>query len=1699
MKSTVESSAISRSQSEVNSEKGKSHLIQATTKFDSFFHVYDQVCNKSRLPSFVYFFSAFYLYFQIFFSSLYPFNKYWITVNQDREQYTANSKIIQAFSILEYIAWLFRVEDRKLDSSLDETNGQTDLKITAILICCIFCYSLLSIGAEMLGAFRLHTVKKLSFYNLRLGFTLMAPLLLLPIAAFFGVAIRNLALGGSKISILYLFFGGLMFFICTVYSYVGQIFLNQSTNFQITCLSSFSMKIPLLLPVVSSFTILLQGVFSFFDNWTTIIIQIAHIVIGAFFLSQVVYMVYHSKLGNIMLIGIILTTWFNDIIFIFLYFMTPPSKYNDDKSVHDGFVFYYSAGFILPIFSFIISHIISYLFVTIRTSKVLKELTQLSNEIESINEFPNNNNNDNNDRSPLEELFHDSKLFKNEQTALMSIHYSFLNCLPLFYKWSAINYTLSLYPSTDAQMQIVHYLSFFPGASRKMNNVLSAVTKKRDLNYHQRFLIFQIYRIKTMRQSSVSPDANHKLAELKNLTAQAFENIYSFWNTKTANVNYLEMISNENLKLDNKWDEAIREFPNHQKFCEEYCTYLVECQMDLKRALVMRHRSNLMEMGRNFTIDVPFISLARNLPNYLEYGIVDCQGNFVNKHREQLNASANGTSSDHSASATSSARSGSMGSNNSDSGFSSNSSMLSNYKLDPEFEESIGRQLFKQAALRLEMNRSLSERHSYVTSLLLFAAFVILLTGFAIFTGLYIYIDNYITDKNDSMYYLNLASKTRFNLDLSILGTTLKFAYYSNRFSKIDLFNSLDTKDDHLRKKDKKNNTIVDAYDADMFNIDDQISENLIHRSIKSARVAFNQLLIDLYLKGQNTKENLYEFGHVLMHSEVPFYSCFEGIPGKTRNLTLKELYVYMFLIVEQSAAKVVSEGTWFSSDEICEIFANQPGLETSTLKLFTTLMQHEVDLCDFEDKYINSFTFVFPFVPFILYLIPLIVLTGLFIIDSNKITNILLNVSQEAKEEAKKPILRDSSIEIDQQTEKKTKNTQYIILFIIVIILCATSALLLYFMLSETKELNDDVKKMGRWNLLASIRMANSIETMSYTLTAVILNGSSSLNLSSSPEIVTTRKNMIKLARESIVKLQDSNEALLQGNDVAVPSTGFDEQLDMINTNPSCDVINDNETDMHYNYRCASASQGVNLFISMVELIIDDIEKTGGNFDTEMIIHSLHLMNRHLLERLEQAVDRINTINLEICKTLENKLIAIYVCGLVVTLIAFITALIFYAKSIFVYNVAMFLAQRLPPLTFFSNKKLHNFILNRKESKEESEMSTSQSVIFMSLDAIVCTNTSGVVEIINPAVTEILGYTPDQMLGQSISNFFASLNEGEEEQQQNQEKQTTKPEENDQEENKQQEKIQLSDSERITNQLELMKNGQSALVFEEHYSCLTDDDQVMPCGVTILAMTEHDSNNVESFVFILRDETQLMQQQKEAEAAKAQSENLLFQILPRDIVARLNSGEKDISFTVQSASIIFTDVVKFSEYASGLSPQEIMGSLSTMFAAFDVSAKKYDLITKIKLIGDIYMAAAGLFADENVTPKDHASQIIYFGLDCLVELEEVNIKLNANLQLRVGANTGGPLLAGVLGTDKPVFDIIGDPINVAARLQTTDVPGKIQIPKSTYDLICEEDFKIEERGEVFLKGKGKSMAYLISPNVNNNNLLDPSSSVPLF
>jgi class 3 adenylate cyclase len=200
-------------------------------------------------------------------------------------------------------------------------------------------------------------------------------------------------------------------------------------------------------------------------------------------------------------------------------------------------------------------------------------------------------------------------------------------------------------------------------------------------------------------------------------------------------------------------------------------------------------------------------------------------------------------------------------------------------------------------------------------------------------------------------------------------------------------------------------------------------------------------------------------------------------------------------------------------------------------------------------------------------------------------------------------------------------------------------------------------------------------------------------------------------------------------------------------------------------------------------------------------------------------------------------------------------------------------------------------------------------------------------------------------------------------------------------------------------------------------------------------------------------------------------SEQLLLMILPPIIVQKLQSGEKGICFAVKSASIMFVDIVSFTPWCGSHTADYVMRFLNRMFLEFDRIVKLYDRLTKIKCIGDCYMCSGGVFDTED-DPAGHTKQMVSFGIDIINALRLLNIELHETLRMRVGVNTGGPIVAGVLGIDKPTFDILGPAICLASKMEQRGVPMNVHIPEHSYELIKNDNFQFKEKGEVEVKGK---------------------------
>jgi class 3 adenylate cyclase len=202
-------------------------------------------------------------------------------------------------------------------------------------------------------------------------------------------------------------------------------------------------------------------------------------------------------------------------------------------------------------------------------------------------------------------------------------------------------------------------------------------------------------------------------------------------------------------------------------------------------------------------------------------------------------------------------------------------------------------------------------------------------------------------------------------------------------------------------------------------------------------------------------------------------------------------------------------------------------------------------------------------------------------------------------------------------------------------------------------------------------------------------------------------------------------------------------------------------------------------------------------------------------------------------------------------------------------------------------------------------------------------------------------------------------------------------------------------------------------------------------------------------------------------------SERLLLNILPAQISARLKGSDKPIADGFADVTVLFADIVGFTELSQELTPESLVEMLNHIFSAFDDLAERHHL-EKIKTIGDCYMVAAGL----PDLRADHTEAIARMALGMREELERVNRLTGRSLRIRIGIHTG-PVVAGVIGKRKFIYDMWGDTVNTASRMESSGVAQEIQITRTVYDRLVGK-FEMEARGTIKVKGKGEMQTYLL-------------------
>lgn len=226
-------------------------------------------------------------------------------------------------------------------------------------------------------------------------------------------------------------------------------------------------------------------------------------------------------------------------------------------------------------------------------------------------------------------------------------------------------------------------------------------------------------------------------------------------------------------------------------------------------------------------------------------------------------------------------------------------------------------------------------------------------------------------------------------------------------------------------------------------------------------------------------------------------------------------------------------------------------------------------------------------------------------------------------------------------------------------------------------------------------------------------------------------------------------------------------------------------------------------------------------------------------------------------------------------------------------------------------------------------------------------------------------------------------------------------------------------------------------------------------------------SQTFNTMVMSIREKTEeVAQKNKENEA-------LLLNILPEPIAARLKGGESPIADNFAEVTVLFADIVGFTALSGRSAPQEVVELLNNLFTRFDNLAQRHG-VEKIKTIGDAYMAVTGLPMEN----PDHARIMLDMALDMLDEARKHSRETGKEIRIRVGVNSG-PVVAGVIGKSKFIYDLWGDTVNLASRMESNGVAGAVQVTRAVYERL-KDKYEFEERGAIEVKGKGLIEAWLV-------------------
>ena len=1213
----------------------------------------------------------------------------------------------------------------------------------------------------------------------------------------------------------------------------------------------------------------------------------------------------------------------------------------------------------------------------------------------------------------------------------------------LFLDWSLTKYLFKNFNDDDMLMFMAMEVAFFPSETIMLHGLMEAARKMKNPSFANSAMCYQLHRIYIFRHSSSSREVTDDFNRVKKSTEQCISSYCQFWRDLANGngdpcVDVYSSLSRISASTDALWTEMLDKYPNNTMFVEYYASYLLNAKCFFNESVKWHQRAKELDQGTMILTDKVFHRFVATFPFYAEKKLVDANGKLKPSPTDLRNKANRQTFA---------------GQPNDESEFDAN-----------EGEKYVGGQL----KLKRAMQQAVQELRSRTVSIIHFSATLRLVITLLYLTILTVMLALYFDDKLDLFDHLTRLNKV--HASFGIIAAQIPIVWAKDLWP------------------DRVQGELLNNFNLTLFEEALRDRQKVMYETAVAGLAQIDNTSSSLYYGVFENGEETVLLTKLLANASVVTGSCTEfplDVGESDASITLDNLIRLFFT----TSVNIVFEsrtisGQWQDSREMCQIliraievaesFKHVGALVSPTLGVLLMKIRENgtsdfgdipllseasliealgtpIDPIEREDTTAEhrNIYFLIAFTPAILVFVAMPT-TILFIsglrAEVIEYSGILSSFNRDdclraGERTSVMPSTEDLQVNLGVETiDRKSRwiaSTTWILLLVFLLLVQLGYSLYTDRLISSISQ---------QYALFNTVRN-DVFDIASQCVLMVLLHEVSRENRFTVNYLEYS--DCLKRIQRDLIEIKTMDAMLDLGYEDSLPSLGFDRSLDQMRFREKCTTPVESYVLSDY-WMCLSFSRLRSYFLDQVKTVVATVDWVKM-FDSK-IATLIEIINTRFPNDFMEISNKYEELMGDVIK---NHRIVIWTCfclSIVIAVSAFGTELFMTRSRQRDFETYQCLLMRVNPIALVSNPQAAALLFGKRTLGKNQATSAAHAVFNSSQDAILYLNQEEVIEIVNPATQQTFGFTAEQLLGQYLRLIIDP---------------------------------DIGSNSELYYEMQLMKSGQCSLLYHTNVSASKDDKTAVPLRVILVGLSSND-RTADNFGLICHDLREEEATREQVKYIKEESERLLEQVIPRGMLSKMND---DITYyTIQTATVGYLRVCIPDDYIATLPPVTLMGYMSEILKELDSNLRHFPGVARIKVIGNNYVTAGGLFPKEpDLTQSANdvtqaANDVIEFNLRAMETIEKLNIKFdNTNFQSRVGIHTSGPLIVSVLGNPER-FDIMGGTTGCAERLQEQCIPDKVTISTPTYDAVAKSNsYTIDRYKELTLPGVGCAMTYTLT------------------